>query len=374
MSSHSIQDSHSTQIGRGAIPLNVPNQISQTNAPSLPSFTDASEELAMQFSSKAEQGKSLKERISSNSNRRVEEAKKWMQLLDGSRPQAIDALSKRAQQELARGGGTKALLDICNGDPARAALVLQHGQKLASQEGRPDDKQRMVECEKNLIREYGPQINGGLNTAKALIKYTQDPSLLQQLRNVYYKSIIKKRSLSNLCASLVDLLGEDGLMAGLRTMQRALADDLKSAQPSINSTPQLQALVSDLGMSQKLAGVVTESRHLLERMRKKVMLQQMTPLELTRRIIAMTTSQLYIGELRRLNEDTVGQKRPDRLLFMNALLPVIKRLPIALWADTKHRSSAITSMLRYMDDETAKEIPSPVKNASLGHHGSALWK
>ena len=375
MSTHSIQDSHASRIGSGTLPLNLSNQASQAKAPTLASFTDAAEELSLQFQGKKDLvGKSIEERLNGKSSQRVKEAEKWMQLLDGTKPQAITALSKRAQEELARGGGTKALLDMCNGDPARAALVLQHGQKLASQEGRTEDKQRMSDCERNLLKEYGPQVNGGLNTAKALIKYTQDPSLLQQLRNVYYKSIIKKRSLSNLCTSLVDLLGEDGLMAGLRTMQRALADDLKSAHPSIATTPQLQALVSDLGMSQKLAGVASESQNLLKRMKKKVTLQKMTPLELTRRIIGMTTSQLYIGELRRLNDDTVGQKRPDRLLFMNALLPMIKGLPMALWADTKNRNSAIKSMLRYMDDETAKEAQSPAKKNIVGNTGPTPWK
>lgn len=340
--------------------------------PALPSLTNAAEELAMQFSSKLEsQSKSLKERFSSNV-RQVEQAEKWMQLLEGKKLQQSDSLAKMLRQQLAAGGGLESLLSLVGKDPAKAALILQHCLELVDIDG-GQDKKALLALQKELFKAYGAQINGGLNTAKALLEYTQNPSLLQKLRNLYYKSVVKKRSLNSLFENILELLGEDEVLAGLRTMQRALSDDLNSANPSIVSTPQLRLLVSDLSLTQKLAGVTKDSQELIERMQKKLEKVNISSMELTRRILTITATQLYLIELKRLNQDSVGEEREHHIIFMNALLQLFKRLPMALWSDRKSRDTSITSMLRHMQDETMKDQSTSVV-AYTGVYGALTCK
>lgn len=361
--------------GTSPIPVDVTKQSliqhaqKGAQAPTARALANSAEELAMSLSGKLGNKSQAEQKSLSPSSFRVDQADKWLQLLEGKKQQRMDNLSQSLQQQIKGGGGLESLLLIADNDPAKASLILQHTlEKSEASADTKENQQSLRNVEKALIKLYGPQIHAGLNTAKSFFSYTQNPQLLHQLRNLYYRSVVKKRTLNDLYESVLDLLGEDELLPGLRLMQRALAADLGGAKPSIDFTPQFRMLIGDLSLTQKLAGLTKDSQLLVQGLKRRLEDVNMSSTELTKKVLTIAATQVYILELKRLNQEVVGEKRSAHVIFMNELLKLLKQLPSVLWLEKNNREISINAMLRYMQTETFKD-----QNNIVGFTGEPGW-
>ena len=291
--------------------------------------------------------------------RPIDDPIKWLKLIEGNKAVAIGVLYQQVIKQLQQNrysdnnqNPLKPLLDICQKDPARLLLVINYGKNLSEKNRDRQDLKLLNKIEVQLQSKYGAQINGGLNTAKALSLYSSDGELLQNLRNTYYSTIIGKRSVNALFNAMVDLLGEPQLATGMAVMQKALNDDLMGSYPSVAPTPQLNALLSDSAIVQQLTGLFGLCRDLLEKVNRHICPTSLEDADLTRRVVNMTTSSFYLRELQRLNVDTVGDQPDKQLVFLNYFYPLVKQLPGLLWADLQQRNNTLMSILRFMDQQT----------------------
>lgn len=290
--------------------------------------------------------------------RPVDDPITWLKLIEGNKSVAINTLCRSVLQILRERamqptkGCLPALLAACNNDPARLAIVLQHAKTLCEKNQLRQDSQRVAEATAALEEESGPEINAGLNTAQAFAMYTSDNELLQQIRRVYYNSIISKRSLNALFNAMTELVGEQNMQKGMAVMQKALNEDLLSAYPSGKVTPQLSALMSDAALIKHLNGLFTLCRDFLKKIQQFVAPTTMQTHQLTTRVVNMTTSSFYLRELQRLNQDIVGNEPKHQVVFLNYYYALLKRLPNVLWNDLQQRNNTLVSILRFMEQLT----------------------
>ncbi len=108
----------------------------------------------------------------------------------------------------------------------------------------------------------------GLNTASAIALFSSDPQQRSAMRLLYYKAIVGQQPLASLLESLLERFNEDQFARGLRTLQRALADDIAALAPSIPGAA-LRAMLRGLGASGQLNNLIKTCLALLQRLAHK---------------------------------------------------------------------------------------------------------
>ena len=290
--------------------------------------------------------------------RPIDDPHKWITLLQGGKTKEIasplnrTSLWLKEQLNISSKAELKLLLAKNNNDPALTAVVLK---KLRISKTALRDKPQLRLIDKlseELESEHGDEINAGLNTAEQLLKFSQDPDMLQQIRTVYYTTVVKNRSVNALFNAMTDLLGEAHFREGMSIMQKALTEDLMSAYPSTKLNAQLSMLMRDATIVNKLTNLFSICQHFLKNIGRLISPCKMTDVDFMRRVVNMTTSSFYLRELQRLNLDIVGENPKHQLIFLNYYYSLLKRLPDVLWTDLQQRNNSLLNVLRYMDQLT----------------------
>ncbi|WP_122928677.1 type III secretion system gatekeeper subunit SctW, partial [Pseudomonas viridiflava] len=200
---------------------------------------DSMEEVAMKFSESVERhSKGLDERHvrESTSSQRVERVEKLAELyrlLDNADQPSLEQQARRLQGQLQQQGSLKDVLAQAGGDPTRADLLLQQVVRMSATEGKEDTHDQAMALIDELRLSHGDKIRAGLNTASAIALFSSDPQQRSAMRLLYYKAIVGQQPLASLLESLLERFNEDQFARGLRTLQRALADDIAALAPSI---------------------------------------------------------------------------------------------------------------------------------------------
>ncbi|SQA96499.1 type III secretion regulator YopN/LcrE/InvE/MxiC [Cedecea neteri] len=88
----------------------------------------------------------------------------------------------------------------------------------------------------DLQQQHPEKINAGVNTAPAIAAFSSDPAQKREMRKLYYSGVINQQSADNIMDVLLDKFGVDGFVPALRTLQRALSDDIAALAPSAPPT------------------------------------------------------------------------------------------------------------------------------------------
>lgn len=321
------------------------------------SLSDSLEEIGMLFSEKMEKrSKGLARRQINTahlrSNRgaveRIERLGELYQMLDG---QQQDRLETRlsALSSVLRGEGepeASALVEAAEGDPARCDLLLRMTLREADRAG---DHQTAAAASSSLDKlhaRYGDEVRAGLNTASAIASFTTDPTEKQSMRNLYYRGIVKHQSASVILDSLLERFGHEQFMPGLRTLQRALSEDIASLTPSLSSQS-LHKIHTGLSEAGQISHVLAGSGKLLERLRAggKIPSASLGAIDLTRSLLGFAHNGLTGRDIQKIGKDYAGTHPAAQMLFFNGLLPLVHEMPVMLWQDRKQRSPAM-NMLR----------------------------
>jgi len=200
---------------------------------------------------------------------------------------------------------------------------------------------------------YRGEIQAGLNIAAVLEQAAGDPQERQAVRGLYYASVVTRQSLTSMMQSLLGLFGGDRFADGLNVMRRALADDIAAHSPSV-PTAQLRTLLLGLQSCAQLGGALANCQALLQRLST-----DQDSVSLLQRLLGYTATGVDSGEVLRLAEDLGGELASGQLVSLNALYPVIQRLPQTLWRDNRGRQEALHKFLLVMDEFARVERGSP---------------
>lgn len=321
------------------------------------SLTDSLEEIGMMFSEKVEKKtKGLNRRQINTqhlrSNRgaveRIERLAELYQLLDGQQQDRLETRLSALKGVLNKGPepDADALVEAADNDPARCDLLLRMTLREADRSGDTQTAAAASHGLNALHDNYGDKVRAGLNTAPAIASFTTDPTEKQSMRNLYYHGIVKHQSASVILDSLLERFGREQFMPGLRTLQRALAEDIASLTPSLSSRS-LHKIHLGLSEAGQLTQLIADSDRLLDRLRSggKIPPSALGGLDMTRRLLSVAETGLQPRDITSIGKEYAGEKPEAQMRFLNGLLPLMNDMPLMLWRDRKNRTEA-SNLLR----------------------------
>ncbi|RQO44044.1 HrpJ domain-containing protein [Pseudomonas sp. KBW05] len=320
--------------------------------PPTPQPVHGTEELAHLFSLEvANNSQPLSQRAMSLRVIPVENMAELYRQLGHPAKKTLAMISLMVREALRQRVGVGELLNLSEGDPARAFVVLQYVVAQPGAEARTYVDTRegtqvevsLADMARRAIAEldvrYKREIQAGLNTAGALLASAIDPQERQALRTLYYTNVVTRQSLATMMHSLLGLYGGERFAEGLNVMRKALADDI-AAKVSSMPTPLLRTLLLGLKSCGQLGGVLAGCHGLLQRLgldHDAVVLLQ--------RLLGVAGSGIAAAEILRLGADLQGGSKLQQLLALNALYPLLRQMPLALWLDGRVREEALRGFL-----------------------------
>ncbi|MBT2298534.1 type III secretion system gatekeeper subunit SctW [Pseudomonas fluorescens] len=321
---------------------------------------DSMEEVALKFSESVERhSKSLDQRSIAQPSqaRRVERIEKLAELyslLDRNDQPSLDQLARRMQIQLQQQPSLEAALSLGDNDPARTDILLQQALRLSMKEGDESTVGQTRSLIEELRQLHGEKIRAGFNTAGAIALFSRDPEQRAAMRQLYYKAVVGQQSLASLLEALLERFSEEQFTRGLRTLQRALADDFAALAPSLPGAV-LGSMLRGLGSCGQLSNLLHTCNTLLRRLALKHPGTSLTSLALGKRVLRFCGNGFFARDLTLLTEEAVGSTRALHPLFLNGLYPLLQSLPLVLWKDLKTRQNGLRLLQNLMDEQARQE-------------------
>lgn len=298
---------------------------------------DIKEEVGLMFGEKAESKKQAEQRRLNQHRVRYRhllnkvELHKIYAMLDARDAGRQQVSLQQLRDALKRRAATDELLTILDDDPARCDLLLRVMEREARSDGDEELRHMVGQHLETLEQNHGERLRAGLNIAGAIAELTDNPQQKQSLRNIYYNSIVHQQSAMAMVDLLLEHFAPQGFTTGLRTLQRALADDIAALASSIG-TGALRHIQTGLFEAGQVNHTLEESRTLLARMAGKMALGDMDHVELARRLLHICHNGAFQQDFSQLGHDVVTDAQPRHLsIFFNGILPLVRDLPIGLW-------------------------------------------
>lgn len=263
-------------------------------------------------------------------------------------------LTRQARIRLLQRTGLNGLLSLTGNDPARTHVVLKHASLQARLDGRDHEAKLAEDMLAKVHETFDGQVRAGLNTAQALLKGCDDTQMRQAVRQLYYASVVVHQSLGHMMQSLLGLFGGARFNNGLQLMRRALADDVAAQNPSL-PTSRLRTLLLGLQACGQLNGVLCSCRELMQRLPTRLPQADEEAVTLLKRLLGYASSGIASPEVRRLGQEFGGENLSAQLVVLNALYPLLQRLPLGVWRDDRERQEALSNFLSLMDEQTESE-------------------
>ncbi|WP_061800128.1 TyeA family type III secretion system gatekeeper subunit [Serratia ficaria] len=324
------------------------------------SADDIKEEAGLMFGEKAESKKKAEERRLNQHNVRQRpllnkvELHKMYAVLDSLDAGRQQTSLQRLRDALKRKVETDELLAMLDNDPARCDLLLRVMEREARSDGDEELRQTVEQHLEALEQNHGERLRAGLNIAGSIAELTDNPQHKQSLRNIYYDSVVHQQSAMAMVELLLGHFAPQDFTIGLRTLQRALADDIAALASSINIGA-LRHIQTGLFEAGQVNHTLEESRILLDRMAGKMALGDMDHVELARRLLQICHIGAYQQDFSQLGHDVVTDAQPRHLsIFFNGVLPLVRDLPIGLWK-IKDGRQTVLKLLENHNTELLKD-------------------
>ncbi|KAB0566946.1 YopN family type III secretion system gatekeeper subunit [Pseudomonas palleroniana] len=262
---------------------------------------------------------------------------------------SLATVARQVRMQLLLQPGIDTLLELTGRDPARTFVVLQRVAAEAQAEARKVEAALARDALAKLEIRFKREIQAGLNIALTLQQASGDPEERQAVRALYYASVVMRQSLAFMMQSLLGVYGGEQFGAGLNLMRRALADDIAAHTPSV-PTAQLRTLLLGLQSCSQLGGALSNCQALIQRLDA-----ELDAVGLLQRLLGYAGTGIESAEVQRLACDFGGALPAAQLVSLNGLYPVMQRLPLALWRDSRGREEALHNILLVMDEFTRAE-------------------
>ncbi|AWO77470.1 TyeA family type III secretion system gatekeeper subunit [Serratia marcescens] len=328
---------------------------------------DSMEEVSMTFAEQVERkSKSLNQRrVTAQPSQhaqqqieRIERLNELLQLLEHPQHARLETQNQQMQTLLLNNPtpNLAELLQTAGDDPARCDVLLRHTLLHAQQVQDNALASNTLHSLEQLHQAKGAEVHAGLNTASAIAGFSTDPGQKQAMRQLYYRTIVHLQSGNAMLEAMLGQFGSTHITQGLRTLQRALADDIAARNSSIPKRA-LQTIRSSLQDAGNISQTLSASKQLLERLAGKLPAVNLNALDLTRRLLNLSGNVTYLRDLQNLAQDTAGPQPHHQVLFLSGLVPLVYHLPQGLWRDdkTKNRQMALNLLRSIIGDYAGQE-------------------
>ena len=146
---------------------------------------------------------------------------------------SLSQVARQVRQEMSSRSSLDSLIELTGGDPARTSVVLSYVTAWAQSEGHDADVALSHSYQDQLHTQHAGPVQAGMNIARGLSTISDDASLRQAVRTLYYANVVRRQSPAIIMQALLGMFGDKGFSVGLKMMSRALADDMAAQRPSL---------------------------------------------------------------------------------------------------------------------------------------------
>ena len=289
--------------------------------------------------------------------RRIEGIEQLMALYEqlGHPGQAsLSQVARQVRQEMSSRSSLDSLIELTGGDPARTSVVLSYVTAWAQSEGHDADVALSHSYQDQLHTQHAEPVQAGMNIARGLSTISDDASLRQAVRTLYYANVVRRQSPAIIMQALLGMFGDKGFSVGLKMMSRALADDMAAQRPSL-PTNKLRSVMLGLQSCRQLGSVLNSCRRFIEQMPRHEKSIEQAAVSLLQRLLGYAGGGIACAEVQRLAGDLSHESSAGQLVSLNGIYPMLKGLPLALWRDNRGRQEGLHNVLLVMDELTRQE-------------------
>ena len=174
--------------------------------------------------------------------------KKYDELMGREAGKTLQSHARDVGNRLKKDKNSDTILDTM--EPAIGYVIGAYG--VLTSDGK--DKDAFKGFVDALMKDHEQEILAGVNTSAAFAKFSTDPVVKKQIRQIYFETLILNSSLHSLFDQLLSSFGDSLFELGLKSIQRGLSDDLKSGSPSLNKDI-LKSILSSLNQVSKLSKI-----------------------------------------------------------------------------------------------------------------------
>ncbi|QJT82620.1 type III secretion system gatekeeper subunit SctW [Kosakonia sp. MUSA4] len=283
---------------------------------------------------------------------KIERLTDLYQLLESPDPAARQQRQKKIEHLLSSDNAPDAgqWVAVTEGDPVLADTLLRAALSTAQRLGQQEKIDAINTALKTLEQTFAQEIGAGINTAEAIAAFTTHPEHKLAMRQLYYSAVIGQQSVETLFDVLLEKFGSSRFELALRTMKRALADDIAALAPS-SPRRALHHIATALNDASAISTTLVMVEDFLANLKGKFA-DVTTPTDsLIRSLIGMCHSGFQSHQLTQLGPQIVGQNPLHQSFFYNQFLMLVVKLPSSLWKNDPADQQRAVKMVRMLTSE-----------------------
>lgn len=270
--------------------------------------------------------------------------------------QFLEALKRNAQQNNGTSPREESRRQF--GNETEQFLALSYAAQSLQQEGGNDALLAQVrESLQELHEDAGSRIRANLNTIQTAAQFgAGDADRIAAFQAAYHDAVLGGQNLGEMLKGALERFGTDDYRAAVKSLIRALGDDLASLRGTSVQPTRLNAVLQDLYQMEVLATMLDGCQALSSRMNTKHGLPAPAAGTLLQDLVAASGERWNNASRFNAIADKHGAHEPAaRIEFLSQLKQLVRNLPIKVFADIDSRSNVLDAAQGALDDAIALE-------------------
>jgi len=327
-------------------------------------LTDAAEEITFEHSEHVESHKLEEREIEEEPPLQLPNLDEILTYLESSGnpdqleklKQFVEALKRNAQQD--SGASPREESRRAFGTETDQFLALSYATQSLEQEGGHDALLAQVrEAVQELHENSGSRIRADLNTINAAAQFGEgDAGKTAAFQATYRDAVLDAQGLGAMLKGALERFGTADYRSAVRSLIRALGDDLAATRGASMQPNRLNAVLQDLYQMEVLATMLDGCQALSAKMTKEHRVPPAVPGTLLQDLISASAERWSNASRFGAIADKYGVRQPTaRVHFLAQLKQLMRNMPIKVFADTDARTNVLDAAQGALDDAVALE-------------------
>jgi type III secretion protein W len=237
-------------------------------------------------------------------------------------------------------------------------LALSYAAQSLEQEGSHDTLLEQVrEALQELHEDAGSRIRADLNTIHAAAEFGEgNADRIAALQAAYHDAVLDGQGLGAMLKGALERFGTQDYRAAVRSLIRALGDDMAAIRGASVQPTRLNAVLQDLYQMEVLATMLDGCQTLATKMSTQHHLPPAPAGNLLQDLVAASAERFSSAGRFNAIADKYGAQEPAaRISFLTHVKYLVRDMPTKVFADTDARSNVLNAAQGALDDAVALE-------------------
>lgn len=270
--------------------------------------------------------------------------------------QFVESLKRNAEQGSATSPREESRRQFNN--VTEQFLALSYAAQSLQQEGGYDALLSQVhESLQELHEDSGSHIRADLNTINAAAEFGGGSAeRVAAIQATYRDAVLNGQDLNAMLKGALERFGTADYRGAVRSLIRALGDDLSCIRGSSTQPSRLQAVLQDLYQMEVLATMLDGCQALSTKMSNEHRLKPVPPGDLLQDLVGASGERWSNAGRFTAIVDKYGVRTPTaRVIFLTQTKLLVRNMPIKVFADTDARTNVLDAAQGALDDAVALE-------------------